>query len=129
VTTKGLTTLAAAVERHTRTDGDHATAVPGLWLYRFSAPSEHNDVVYVPSLCIVAQGAKEVVVGSQAFRYDPAQSLLVSVDLPASTRVAEATADRPCWRSASQSTRPSWGNCSPRAQCPRRPARPRVDWG
>src|SRR5688500_4198596 len=94
--TKDLMTLAATVERHTRTDGDHETAVPGLGLYRSSAPLEHREVVYVPSLCVVAQGAKEVIVGGQVYRYDPAQSLLVSVDMPASTRVAEATADRPC---------------------------------
>ena len=52
--------------------------------------------MYVPSLCVVAQGAKEVVVGGEAYRYDPAQSLLVSVDMPALTHVAEATPDRPC---------------------------------
>ena len=61
-----LTTLAAAVERHTRADGEHETAVPGLWLYQSSAPSEHRAVVYVPSLCVVAQGAKEVVVSRNA---------------------------------------------------------------
>jgi AraC-like DNA-binding protein len=70
--------------------------VPGLTLYRSSAPSDHNAVVYVPALCIVVQGAKEVVVGGEAYRYDPARSLLVSVDLPAYTRVVEATPDRPC---------------------------------
>jgi AraC-like DNA-binding protein len=96
VATNGPATLAAAVERHAQADGDHETAVPGLWLYRSSAPSEHSAVVYVPSLCVVAQGAKEVVVGGEPYRYDPAQSLLVSVDLPAATRVAEATPDRPC---------------------------------
>src|SRR5689334_11040485 len=80
VATKDVTTLAAAVERHTGADGDHETAVPGLWLYRSSTRSEEHAVVYMPSLCVVAQGAKEVVVGGQAYRYDPAQSLLVSVD-------------------------------------------------
>jgi hypothetical protein len=30
------------------------------------------------------------------YRYDPAQPLLVSVDMPALTHVANATADRPC---------------------------------
>ena len=93
---KNLTTLTETVERHTRTDGDHETAVPGLWLYRSSTPSEEHAVVYVPSLCVVTQGAKEVVVGGQVYRYNPAQSLLVSVDMPALTHVAEATADRPC---------------------------------
>lgn len=94
--TNNLTLLAAAVERHTREDGDRETAVPGLWLYRSSTPSEKHAVVYVPSLCVVAQGAKEVVVGGQVYRYDPAQSLLVSVDMPALTHVADATPDRPC---------------------------------
>ncbi|WP_439624566.1 AraC family transcriptional regulator N-terminal domain-containing protein [Gemmata sp.] len=93
---KDLTTLAAAVERHTGADGDYETAVPGLWLYRSSTPSEEHAVVYVPSLCVVMQGAKEVVVGGQVYRYDPAQSLLVSVDMPALTHVADATPDRPC---------------------------------
>jgi len=37
-----------------------------------------------------------VVVGGETYRYDPAQSLLVSVDLPAVTRVADATTGRPC---------------------------------
>jgi AraC-like DNA-binding protein len=94
--TTDVMAVAEAVERHARSDGDHETAVPGLWLYRSSTPSEEHQVVYVPSLCVVAQGAKEVLVGGEVYRYDPAQSLLVSVDMPASTRVAGATADRPC---------------------------------
>jgi hypothetical protein len=88
--------LAAAVEWHTRADGDYETAVAGLWLYRSFTPSEEHAVVYVSSLCVVTQGAKEVVVGGETYRYDPAQSLLVSVDMPALTRVADATPDRPC---------------------------------
>lgn len=91
-----LTELAAAIERHTAADGLHDTAVPGLVLYRSSAPSDHDAVVYVPSLCVVAQGAKEVVVGGLAYSYDPAQSLLVSIDLPAATRVVAASPGRPC---------------------------------
>lgn len=96
VVTKNPTTLADVFERHTRKDGDYETAIPGLWLYRSSLPSDEHAVVYVPSLCVVAQGAKEVVVGGQVYRYDPSQSLLVSVDMPATTRVADATPARPC---------------------------------
>jgi hypothetical protein len=96
VASTDLIELAEAVERHTATDGSYDTVVPGLTLYRSSAPSDHDAVVYVPCLCIIAQGAKEVIVGGQAYRYDPAQSLLVSVDLPAATRVVEASPGRPC---------------------------------
>src|ERR1043166_7380850 len=96
VVAKDVSELAAVVERHTGADGDFETAIPGLWHYRSPTPSEEHPVVSVPSLCVVTQGAKEVAVGGETYRYDPAQSLLVSVDMPALTHVADATADRPC---------------------------------
>lgn len=91
-----LKELAAAVQRHAGADGEFFTAAPRLTLYRSSAPTQHDAVVYVPSLCVIVQGAKEVIVGGQAYRYDPAQSLLVAVDLPAATRVVEASRRKPC---------------------------------
>ena len=94
--TNELARLASAIGRHTAADGPCVTAVPALMLSRASAPSELAAVVYEPSLCIVAQGAKEVVLAGEAYRYDPAQSLLVSVDLPVSARVVEASPGRPC---------------------------------
>lgn len=88
--------LAVAIERHTGTDGDHPTSVPGLGLYRASFPTEQNASIYEPCLCVVGQGAKEVFVGDEPYRYDPSHSLLVSVDLPATSRVVEASLKRPC---------------------------------
>ncbi len=73
---KELTRLASAIERHTTGAGLCETAVPGLALYRYSAPSPHDDTVYEPSLCVSAQGAKEVLLGNEMYRYDPTQSLL-----------------------------------------------------
>jgi AraC-like DNA-binding protein len=71
-------------------------AVPGLRLSRCLAPTEPIAVVVDPSLCIVAQGAKEVFLAGEVYRYDPAHSLLVSIDLPISARVVEASPARPC---------------------------------
>jgi AraC-like DNA-binding protein len=88
--------LASSVARHLTSDGYRDTAVPGLFLYRASSPSEHDATVYEPSLCVVAQGTKEIVVGGEAFRYDPSNFLLVSVDLPASSRVVNASPKNPC---------------------------------
>ena len=51
--------------------------------------------MYEPSLCVVAQGAKEVLLADETYRLDPAQSLLVSVDLPVAARVVEASPGRP----------------------------------
>ncbi len=91
-----LARLVAAIERHSPTDGICRTPVPGLILARLLNPSEPNSLVVDPSLCIVAQGAKEVLLGSEVYSYDPAHLLLVSVDLPISVRVVEATPARPC---------------------------------
>ena len=90
-----LANLASAVERQTGADGAYDTAVPALWLSRFSAPSDLVALVYEPSLCVVAQGAKEVLLADETYRLDPAQSLLVSVDLPVAARVVEASPGRP----------------------------------
>jgi AraC-like DNA-binding protein len=91
-----LEQLASAITRHAAADGAHDTAVSALRLSRYPAPTELAAVVYEPCLCVVAQGAKEVTLEGEAYRYDPAHSLLVSVDLPAAARVAEASPDRPC---------------------------------
>jgi AraC-like DNA-binding protein len=91
-----LAGLASAVERWTAADGAYETAVPALRLYRASAPTPLLAFVYEPALCLVAQGSKEVLLGGEAYRHDPARSLLVSVDLPVSARVVEASARRPC---------------------------------
>ncbi len=95
VDTDELARLAIAIERQTSVDGAYETAVAALRLSRFSAPSDVVAVVYEPSLCIVAQGAKEVLLADELYRLDPARSLLVSVDLPVAARVVEASPGRP----------------------------------
>lgn len=87
--------LVSAIERQTAEDDVYNTAVPELRLSRFSAPSDLVALVYEPCLCVVAQGAKEVLLGDATYRLDPAQSLLVSVDLPVTARVVEASPSRP----------------------------------
>jgi AraC-like DNA-binding protein len=86
----------AAIERHTPPDGVCDTAVPGLLLGRQPTPTDPIALVVDPSLCIVAQGAKEVLLAGEVYRYDPAHSLLVSIDLPISVRVVGASPARPC---------------------------------
>jgi AraC-like DNA-binding protein len=90
-----LTKLAAAIQRQAIADGAFETAVPALKVSRVSAPTDLTALVYEPLMCFVAQGAKEVLLADEAYRLDPAQSLLVSVDLPVAARVVEATSTRP----------------------------------
>ena len=78
--------LAARIARVVRTDGA-VEPLPGLFLHRISRPNEPTHNVYLPSLCLIAQGSKEIALGEQHYRYDPEHYLLVAVDLPYAGRI------------------------------------------
>lgn len=94
--TNDLVRLASAIRRYAKQDGIFRTSISGLDLYRCSEPSNLTAIVYEPSLCVVAQGAKEVILAGDSYCYDPERFLLVSVDLPVSSRVVDASPNRPC---------------------------------
>jgi AraC-like DNA-binding protein len=90
-----LKELTDLIERSTGHDGTHPTEIAPLTLYRLSTPSEPVPVLYEPALCIVAQGSKRVMLADEIYSYDPAQFLLVSVDLPLAGQVVKASPDAP----------------------------------
>jgi AraC-like DNA-binding protein len=85
------------VERMARAMRADGTAQPlqGLHLYRHSFPLEQVYSVVEPSLCVVAQGSKEFLLGESRYRYDPFHYLLVTVDLPYVGQVLSASKERP----------------------------------
>ncbi len=87
--------LAALLDRLTVCDGVYQTAVAPLTLYRMSAPSPPAHGVQKPTFCIVAQGCKQAVLGEETHVHDLSRYLLVSVDLPLSARIVEATPETP----------------------------------
>lgn len=87
--------LAALIGRFATEDGVHATAIPRLNLIRISQPTEPVHALHEPALCIIAQGRKQVMLGSEVYRYDAAQYLVVSIDLPVVGQVIEATPEAP----------------------------------
>lgn len=87
--------LAAAIARHAPDDGIHASAIAGVSLIRAAAPTMPMPAVYTPTLCLVAQGSKEAILGRTAYRYDPAHDLIASVDLPVMGAVVKASAAQP----------------------------------
>ena len=68
---------------------------PGLHLARFSHPAGPFYTSLAPSFCVVAQGAKSIVVGPNEFRYDSSQYLITTMQLPISGTVIEASPERP----------------------------------
>jgi AraC-like DNA-binding protein len=86
--------LVERIGRTMRQDGS-AQPLPGLHLYRHSIPLEQVYSLVEPSVCVVAQGSKEFLLGKSRYRYDPFHYLLVTVDLPYVGQVLEASKERP----------------------------------
>jgi AraC-like DNA-binding protein len=57
--------------------------------------SEPVHATLGPSLCIVAQGAKVVMLAGEVLEYDPARMLVFAVDLPISGQVTRASRREP----------------------------------
>lgn len=87
--------LSSLIARHAPDDGMHDMPVHGLALIRYAGPTDRVPVLHQPAVCIIAQGAKVVMLGEEAYRYDSASHLVVSVDLPLTGQVVEASPERP----------------------------------
>ena len=87
--------LGSLVSRFSSGEGIHPTAIPGLQCIRLSAPHLQLPSVYQPSVCVIVQGTKQVLLEEEIFRYAPPQFLAVSVDLPLVGQVIEASEAAP----------------------------------
>ncbi|HXJ89236.1 MAG TPA: AraC family transcriptional regulator [Candidatus Binatia bacterium] len=91
--TMKLARLLAAYAPH---DGSFDLRIPGLMVSRISRVNkECVHALRVSSLCIVAQGAKTVIVGDQVYEYDSSQMIVFSVALPVAAQVTQATPSQP----------------------------------
>ncbi|MDO7928211.1 AraC family transcriptional regulator [Pseudomonas sp. KFB-139] len=90
-----LEKLVDLISRHSPTDGIHSTPIAGVSLVRSGAPTIPMPVVYEPTLCLIAQGRKQVVVGTTSYVYDAAKYLVASVDIPVTGSVIEASETAP----------------------------------
>jgi AraC-like DNA-binding protein len=91
--TANLTRLLAAYAPH---DGSFEQRIPGLHASRFSRINkECVHALRVPSLCIVAQGAKTVIVGDEVYEYDASRMIVFSVALPVAAQITRASHSEP----------------------------------
>ncbi|WP_306598639.1 AraC family transcriptional regulator [Geothrix sp. 21YS21S-2] len=91
-----LARLAGLIRAHAPYDGHFKLRQPGLEVVRASrASQELAHGVAQPGICIVAQGAKKVFLGSEVFDYDASRLLVYSVDVPISGQITRASAEEP----------------------------------
>jgi AraC-like DNA-binding protein len=90
-----LEALIHRIARLTEKEELFTTAVPGLSMFRRDEPTEPITGMYEPSICLVAQGAKRVLLGDDTYVYDAHHYLITSVHLPTVVQIIEASREKP----------------------------------
>lgn len=88
--------LGNGIFRQAGETGHFETSIPGLSIFRREETTQPTSGMYEPSICMIVQGAKRVLLGDDAFLYDPTQYLITSIDLPTVVQIIEASREKPC---------------------------------
>jgi AraC-like DNA-binding protein len=87
-----VTELAALLSAHAPYDGVFALRVPGTYAIKVSRPSTApTHSLQQPSACIVARGAKSVMIGTDVYEYAGGQVAVYSIDVPVASHVTQAS--------------------------------------
>jgi AraC-like DNA-binding protein len=90
-----LNHMSAIVQQFLPHDGRISTTIPFLSLLRSSHPTPVSRGVLKPSCCLILQGHKRVMVGSDTLDYGPGEYLVVTLDLAGAGHVVNATPEQP----------------------------------
>lgn len=93
--TEMRTELVRKITAHIHTEGEEKTEMPGMSLYRRTAPTLCASSTYEPKLIVFAQGRKRIHCGHEAYLCDESTFLLTSVELPVVGQVINATCKKP----------------------------------
>jgi len=87
-----LVKMAELLKAYAPHDGSFELRVPGVHAIRRSRTNaELVHGVQQSALCIVAQGAKSVMLGPDVYEYDAAHMVAFSVDVPVATKITQAS--------------------------------------
>ncbi len=89
-----LAEIRTLIARHA-IPGNPGTVLPGLRLRTSDTPTTPVAGFYEPAFSLVAQGAKQTVLGERSYRYQAGQYLVVSIDLPIASQVTRASPEEP----------------------------------
>ncbi|HCE1775318.1 TPA: AraC family transcriptional regulator [Vibrio parahaemolyticus] len=87
--------LAKLIDRWTGDANQYDTPISGLRFSRWTTPTPPTSYTHNPSICLIAQGRKRVLLGEESFIYDANHFLISSVDLPIIANIVEASEEQP----------------------------------
>ncbi|HCG8412672.1 TPA: AraC family transcriptional regulator [Vibrio parahaemolyticus] len=86
--------LAKLIDRWTGNANQYDTPISGLRLSRWTTPTPPTSYTHNPSICLIAQGRKRVLLGEESFIYDANHFLISSIDLPIIANIIEASEEQ-----------------------------------
>ncbi|HCE2341412.1 TPA: AraC family transcriptional regulator [Vibrio parahaemolyticus] len=87
--------LAKLIDRWTGDANQYDTPISGVRFSRWTTPTPPTSYTHNPSICLIAQGRKRVLLGEESFIYDANHFLISSVDLPIIANIIEASEEQP----------------------------------
>ncbi|EGR0695198.1 AraC family transcriptional regulator [Vibrio parahaemolyticus] len=87
--------LAKLIDRWTGDANQYDTPISGLRFSRWTTPTPPTSYTHNPSICLIAQGRKRVLLGEESFIYDANHFLISSVDLPIIANIIKASEGQP----------------------------------
>jgi AraC-like DNA-binding protein len=90
-----LAALGESIARWTEKGDQPMPAIPGLSLSRRDAPTQPRSHMYEPIICVIAQGAKRVLLGDDTYVFDAHHFLITSLDLPTVVQIIHASREQP----------------------------------
>ncbi|WP_436868887.1 AraC family transcriptional regulator N-terminal domain-containing protein [Acinetobacter courvalinii] len=87
--------LIQIIDQWTRGKNKFETPITGLTLHRWEAPTKPNSNILDASLCLIAQGKKQVILGDEVYIYDSDHFLFTAIDLPIINNIIEASPEHP----------------------------------
>ncbi len=88
-------TLVPLIEKYAVKEGTTETEWPGLVIGRSNQPVPRFPLLYVPCICVVAQGRKHVYVADDHISYDPLHYLVVALPMPLEAEIVVASPKEP----------------------------------
>ncbi|MEZ0220431.1 MAG: AraC family transcriptional regulator N-terminal domain-containing protein [Tardiphaga sp.] len=93
--TETIREIADIIARYAANGSDHPTGLASLYLKRQTEPTQLVHTAQWPCFGLVAQGAKRLQLGTETYTYAAGDYVLVSLDLPMSSCIVEASEAQP----------------------------------
>ncbi len=87
--------LIQLVDQYTVAKNRVETPISGLTLNRWEAPTQASSNMLDASLCLIAQGKKQVILGEETYTYDAEHFLFTAIDLPVISQIIAASPEQP----------------------------------